>query len=189
MRRFKKKWMRPKKAFDKVRINYENILKKNYGFRRKKEIWKLEYYFKNIKRRARKILAEKNKEDEKILINKLVKLGVANKDFTLDDVLNLDLEAFCERRLQTIVYKKNIANTIKHARQLIAHKKIIIEDRTINQPNYLVRKDEEDKIKLKEKIDKTKSEENEKTPKEETGKENNKEDDVKEKEEPKVDKE
>ena len=150
-KKLRKKWKRPKKLFDKARIDYEKELKKKYGFRRKKEIWKIEYVFKNIKRRARKILAIKDEKSEKILIEKVAKMGLLEKNSTLDDVLNLKLEDFCDRRLQTIVYKKGLGNTIKHARQLIAHKKVMVGDRIINQPNYLVSREEENKIKLKEK--------------------------------------
>jgi len=151
-KKLRKKWKRPKKLFDKARIDYEKELKKKYGFRRKKEIWKLEYVFKNIKRRARKILAIKDEKSEKILIEKVAKMGLLEKNSTLDDVLNLKLEDFCDRRLQTIVYKKGLGNTIKHARQLIAHKKVMVGDRIINQPNYLVSREEENKIKLKENV-------------------------------------
>jgi len=160
-KKLRKKWKRPRKMFDRERIKFEKELKKKYGFKRKKEIWKLEYDFKNIIRRARKILATKDKEAEKILLNKLVKYGLINEKSDLEDVLNLKLDDFCSRRLQTIVYKKGIANTINHARQLITHKKIIVGDRIINQPNYFVSKEEEKKIKLKEKPKKDKSEKKE----------------------------
>ena len=151
-KKFRRKWNRPKKMFDKVRIEFELDLKRTYGFRRKRELWKLENDFKNMKRRARKIFAEKDKESEKILINKLVKLNLMEKSNTgLEDVLNLKLEDFCERRLQTILHKKGIANTVKQARQFIAHKKVLVGDRIINLPNYIVSAEEENKILLKKK--------------------------------------
>ena len=149
-KKLRKHWEKPKKMFDKARIEREKELVKKYGFRRKREIWKLEYIFKNYKRRVRKILAKYDEKEKNILINKLVRLGILKENSTLDDVLNLKLEDFCERRLQTLVYRKELANTVKHARQLITHKKIIVGDRIINQPNYLVLKEEEDKIRLKE---------------------------------------
>ncbi|HIE41034.1 MAG TPA: 30S ribosomal protein S4 [Candidatus Aenigmarchaeota archaeon] len=146
-RKLRKYWEKPKKMFDGARIGREYELVKKYGFRRKREIWKLEYLFKNYKRRVRKILASYDENEKNILINKLARLGVLTKNSSLDDVLNLKLEDFCERRLQSMVYKKGLANTIKHARQLIVHKKIIIDERIIDQPNYLVLKEEENKIK------------------------------------------
>jgi small subunit ribosomal protein S4 len=162
-KKLRKHWEKPKKMFDRARIEREKELVRKYGFRRKREIWKLEYIFKNYKRRVRKILAEYDENEKNILINKLARLGVLEKNASLDDVLNLKLEDFCERRLQTIVYKKGLANTVKHARQLIAHKKIIVGDKIVDQPNYLVLKEEEDKIKLKEKKKPKKEVEGEKT--------------------------
>ncbi len=153
-KKLRKKWRRPRKLFDKDRIKLEKELKKEYGFRRKKEIWKLEFDFKRIKRRARKILATKDKEAEKILIEKMNKLNILPKNSGLEDILNLKLKNLCDRRLQTILHKKGVANTVIHARQLITHKKVIVGDRIINQPNYLVSKEEEENIKLKEKIKK-----------------------------------
>jgi len=150
-RKLRKHWEKPKKMFDRARIEREKELVKKYGFRRKREIWKLEYIFKKYKRRARKILAEYDENEKNILINKLARQGILEKNSSLDDVLNLKLEDFCERRLQTIIYKKELANTIKHARQLITHKKVIVGDKIVDQPNYLVLREEEDKIKLREK--------------------------------------
>lgn len=160
-KKLRKKWKRPRKLFDKDRIRFEKELKREYGFRRKKEIWKLEYDFKNIKRQARKILATKDKEAEKILIEKMDKMNILPKNSDLEDVLSLELKSLCDRRLQTILQKKGIANTVNHARQLITHKKVIVGNRIINQPNYLVSKEEEKNIKLKEKIKKEKPEKKE----------------------------
>ena len=153
-KKLRKQWEKPKKLFDKARIERERKLVRTYGFRRKREIWKIEYLFKSYKRRARKILASYDSQEKDILINKLAGLGILSKSSSLDDVLNLNLEAFCERRLQTILYRKGLANTIKQARQLITHKKVLVGDRIIDQPNYLVSKEEEKKIKLKEKLKK-----------------------------------
>ncbi|MEA1999633.1 MAG: 30S ribosomal protein S4, partial [Euryarchaeota archaeon] len=51
-----------------------------------------------------------------------------------------------ERRLQTRVYKKELANSIKHARQLIVHGHIAVDGRRVTIPSYIIREDEEGKI-------------------------------------------
>lgn len=150
---------RPLRPFDRVRLEYETELKKEYGFKRKREIWKLQQYFKNLKRRARNILATHDKEEEKALMKKLSRYGLGNGDFTLDDVLNLSLENVCERRLQTIVFKKGLASTLNQARQLVTHRKVIIGDMIVDMPNYLVDVEQEKKIKLRERKPKAKKEE------------------------------
>lgn len=150
-KKLRKKWRRPLKPFDKTRIKAEVVLKRTYGFRRKREIWRLDQEFKNYSRRGRRILATKDKDSEKVLLEKLVKLGLLKKNAKLDDALSLTLEDFCNRRLQTIVHKKGIAGTVKEARQMIVHKKVFVSERIIDQPNYLVSVEEEGKIKLKPK--------------------------------------
>ncbi|OYT41525.1 MAG: 30S ribosomal protein S4 [Candidatus Aenigmarchaeota archaeon ex4484_224] len=76
------------------------------------------------------------------------------KNSTLDDVLGLTVRDILERRLQTIVYRKGLANTPKHARQLIVHGHVYINGRRIVWPSYLVPRDEEDKIEVRLKVKK-----------------------------------
>ncbi|MBN2095672.1 MAG: 30S ribosomal protein S4 [Candidatus Aenigmarchaeota archaeon] len=158
-RKLRSSFGRPLKPFDRARIEYEAGLKKEYGFRRKREIWKLSQYFKNLKRRARNILATHDINDEKVLMAKLTRLGIGSEGFTLDDVLNLNLEDVCERRLQTLVVKKGIATTLKQARQFIVHRRILIGNTIVDMPNYIVNVEEEANIKLRAKQLKPKPEE------------------------------
>jgi len=146
MRRFRKKYKRPKRPWDKERIAEEKELLKTYGLRRKREIWRTEEILRKYRRLARRLAAEKDKEKEKILIQKLIRIGVLKPGATLDDVLGLTVKDFLERRLQTIVFKKGLANTIKQARQLIVHGHVYVNGLRTVYPSYLVNKDEEDKI-------------------------------------------
>ena len=147
MRRFKKKYKRPKKPFDKERIEREKELIKKYGLKNKREIWKAETILRNFRRIARRLAAEKNEKLEKQLLNKLKRLGIMESG-NIDDVLNLTVEDILKRRLQTIVYLKGLAKTPKHARQLITHGHILISGRRVRFPSYMVPKEEEDKISL-----------------------------------------
>jgi small subunit ribosomal protein S4 len=56
------------------------------------------------------------------------------------------LEDILERRLQTIVFHKGLAQSMHQARQLIAHGHISIGGRKVSSPSYLVLKDEEEKM-------------------------------------------
>ena len=147
MRRFKKKYKRPKKPFDKERIEREKELIKKYGLKNKREIWKAETILRNFRRIARRLAAEKNEKLEKQLLNKLKRLGIMESG-NIDDVLNLTVEDILKRRLQTIVYLKGLAKTPKHARQLITHGHILISGRRVRFPSYMVPKEEENKISL-----------------------------------------
>ena len=146
MRRQRKKYEKPKRPWDKTRIEREKELLKKFGLRRKREIWRAESLLRKYRRLARELAAKKDKEKEKILIEKLARFGILEKNASLDDVLGLNVEDILNRRLQTIVFKKGLANTIKHARQLIVHGHITINNRKIVYPSYLVPKEEEDKI-------------------------------------------
>ena len=144
--RFKKKYARPKKPWDKERIEAEKKVKENYGLRRKKEIWRAESIVRDFRRRARDLQAKKDEKLEKELLSKLNKIGIAVK--RLDDVLNLTLDHILSRRLQTIVMKKGLASTTRQASQFITHGHIMIDERKVTWPSFIVEKDMEHKITL-----------------------------------------
>ena len=86
------------------------------------------------------------KAKAQMVIKKLTKMGILPENATLDDILNLTVEDFLERRLQTLVYRQGLANTIKQARQMIVHGHIAIDGKRVTAPGYIVEKDEESKI-------------------------------------------
>ncbi|MEM2956131.1 MAG: 30S ribosomal protein S4 [Candidatus Pacearchaeota archaeon] len=158
IRKQHKKYSKPKKLFDKARIEEENQLIKKYGLKNKKEIWKAEYYLSRLRNQARKLITapiEKKQE----FIARLVNKGIAKKNSQIDDILALTKEAILERRLQTIVFQKKLARTPKEARQLITHKHIKVKDRIVNIPSYFVDLEEENQITKKEQRIKKKTEE------------------------------
>jgi len=149
-KRQKRKYSRPKRPYNKERIEREKKLKQEYGLRRKREIWKAEAILREFRRRGRELQAHRNEKKEQELIGKLNKLGL--KCQSLDDVLETRLDSILSRRLQTLVYKKGFANSARHARQLIVHGHIFVERRKITWPSYLVESDKEEKIALSPKI-------------------------------------
>jgi len=148
MIRKKKKYSRPKKPFELFRIKEENVLVEKYGLKNKKEIWKTLAKVNYFRGRA-KALARLPLEEQEVLFSKLRALGL--KTDTTADVLGLDVKNLLERRLPTIVAKKKIANTVKHARQLVVHKKILVNGKVVNSPSYLVPLSEENNITIKHK--------------------------------------
>jgi small subunit ribosomal protein S4 len=104
---------------------------------------------RNYRQRARELIAEKNKEKEKILIEKMAKLGfLPKKESTLDDILALNITNVLDRRLQTLVLRKGVAKTPMQARQLIVHGHISVVGRKTKFPSYMVPVEEERKISL-----------------------------------------
>jgi small subunit ribosomal protein S4 len=143
-----KKYARPRKLFDKARITEENELLTKYGLKNKKEVWKAEFKINNIRSLAKEIIREPEKQKE--FLDKLKKQGFDVK--TIDDVLGLTKEDVFARRLQTVIIKKGIARTARHARQLIAHKHISVSGKIVNSPSYLVSLELEKDINLAGKI-------------------------------------
>jgi len=160
MKRKHKLYSRPKKPFDKQRIIEEKKIKEEFGLKNKKEIWKADEQIKKIRRRAKELIP-KDEEKKQDYFKKLNKMGFKVK--TIGDVLSLTKEDYLNRRLQTFVFKKGLATTQKAARQLIVHKKVLVGNKMINSPSYLVPIELEDKISIKTKKvkEKTKKEEEE----------------------------
>lgn len=148
MKKLKKKYKKPKVPFDKERIERERELLHEFGLKKKREIWKAETLLRKYRRLARELAARKNEKMERELIKKLVGLGILEKNANLDDVLELKVEDILERRLQTLVFRKGLANTPKQARQFIVHSHVKIGGRKVKYPSYLVPKEEEDKIEV-----------------------------------------
>ncbi len=146
MKRQRKAYHTPKRPWDKERIQSEKDVMKKFGLKNKKEIWRTASLLRKYRKLARELAAKRNEETERIIIEKLAKLGILKKESTLDDVLGLTIEDFLNRRLETVIYKKSLANTTKQARQFITHGKVLIKNRKVKFPSYIVPIDEEDNI-------------------------------------------
>lgn len=150
-RKLKKKFKVPKKMWDNERITKESELKKRYGLKNMREIWKAATELRKVRTVARESLSlpeEKKLMNQKLIVGKLSRLGIIAETSNLDDVLSLTTDTFLERRLQTLVYKKGIARSILQARQLITHGFIEVAGKRITAPGYLVRKDKENSIRF-----------------------------------------
>jgi len=144
-------WKKPKRP-----LNYNLMMDElktlgTFGLKTKKELWKARTNLSKLRHQARSLLAlrqEIRKEKEPVLINSLSKIGLVDKNSTLDAVLNLQVTDLLSRRLQTIVQRKLYFKTPYHARQAIVHGHIMIGDRIVTIPSYVVKIDEEPKIHL-----------------------------------------
>src|SRR3989344_4520371 len=155
-RKQRRKYTKPQHPWEGERIEQEKILKKEYGLKNKKEIWKSGSKTKEINVQVRNILAsksEQSKKEEKQMIDKLYNQGIIEKDSKLDDVLGLNIKKFLDRRLQTMVFSKGLAKSVKQARQFIKHHHILVGDKLIDSPSHLVLREEENKIRFNPKSD------------------------------------
>ncbi|MAG79076.1 30S ribosomal protein S4 [Candidatus Pacearchaeota archaeon] len=153
MKQKHKSYSKPKRPFDKERLVEEEKIKKEFGLKNKKEIWKSEARIKSIREKAKKLISA-NPEEQKLFFNRLKKIGLDVN--SIADVLSLEKQDYLKRRLQTIVVTKKIATTTKSARQLITHKKITVNGNVVNSPSYVVSVELEKNISLKKKEKKKK---------------------------------
>ena len=86
------------------------------------------------------------------MFERLQKIGLKVK--SIADILSLDKKDYLNRRLQTLVVKQKIATTAKSARQLITHKKILVNGRVVDSPSYIVPVSLENKITSRQKVKK-----------------------------------
>jgi small subunit ribosomal protein S4 len=151
-RRSTQKYSTPLKRWDKARIDIENKLVIEYGLKNKKEIWKANFLVHYLIGRVKNLSREKNSDAEGAtskLLGSIKARGFLPQDAKLEAVLALNNRNILDRRLQSIVYKRGLANSVKQARQLITHRHITIAGRVVNIPSYLVPLEEEHKIEFK----------------------------------------
>lgn len=141
----RRKYETPKRPWDLIRITEENTLIKKYGLKSKREIWKAEAMLRKYRRVARLLMGrndEQAKKESEQMLQRLRRLGILGESATIDDVLNLTVESFLGRRLQSVVYLNSLAQSPKHARQLIVHGHVMVNGRSVTVPSYLVYRDD-----------------------------------------------
>ncbi|HSB49936.1 MAG TPA: 30S ribosomal protein S4 [Nitrosopumilaceae archaeon] len=147
----RKIWRKPKRPF-----NYELKMEElktigTFGLKTKRELWKAHTELSRLRKQARSLLAlrqEVRQEKEPILMRSLSKIGLVEENSTLDDVLNLQVTDLLSRRLQTVVLKKFGFKTPYQARQAVVHGHVMIGDRIVNIPSYIVTIGEEKNIRI-----------------------------------------
>jgi small subunit ribosomal protein S4 len=149
MRRIRKKFKRPKKPWDSKRIADEKTLMKDYGLRTKRELWRTQEILRQFRGRARGLIAVEDPEKQRVLMDRLVKLGMLSKEAELDDVLALEITSVLDRRLQSLISKRGLATSPLHARQLITHGHVLVGSRRVKFPSYLVSSEEEGRISVR----------------------------------------
>jgi small subunit ribosomal protein S4 len=148
-RKQKKKYDAPKKPFDSDRFEQELQMIGVYGLRNKRELWTHRTELSNYRRQARNLLAlpvSEREQHERELVNKLNRLGILTSEPTLDHVLDVTMENLLERRLQTIVFRKGLASSMHHARQIVTHGHIALDAARVNTPQRMITVAEEDRL-------------------------------------------
>ena len=142
----------PNHPFQGERIAEEAGLVGSYGLKNKEELWRAESELRGYRREARQLISSAGGDVESAgregaeFLARLQRIGVLGREDSLDDVLALEVTDILERRLQTLVERKGLANTAQQARQFITHGHITVDGRRVQVPSYVVDTREEDAL-------------------------------------------
>merc|ERR1711879_349241 len=147
-----KTFRKPKRPFEKERLDGEMKIVGEYGLKNKREVWRVQYALAKIRTAARTLLTLDEKDEQRMfqgeaLLRRMIRLGLLlESEKKLDYVLGLTAAKIMERRLQTKVFKLGLAKSIHHARVLIRQRHIRVGKQIVNIPSFLVRLDSEKHI-------------------------------------------
>jgi len=151
-KKLKKKYVPPAHPWIKATIDEHKTLKKEYGLLRRKEILLANSFLKKYKDIAKHLIANKTAQGEKEkaqMMDKLTRNGLLTIGASLDDVLSIQVKDILERRIQSLVFRKGMARSMRQARQFITHRHIIIGDKEITSPSRMLTVEEESKLAFK----------------------------------------
>ncbi|RQG91186.1 30S ribosomal protein S4 [Natrarchaeobius halalkaliphilus] len=146
-----KQYETPNHPYQGERIASEHSLLDRYGLTNKEELWRAQSELRSYRREARDLLGQPQ-DDETVVrrseefLGRLKRAGILDEADDLGNVLSLEIEDVLERRLQTVVYRKGLANTPQQARQFITHGHVVVGAQRHRVPSYVVDVDEEDLV-------------------------------------------
>ena len=145
----------PTHPWKQARIDEEHDLKERYGLKKvggMREIWREKSALRRHRNQAMKLIGRVDsseghyaKEKEQLLIS-LSRKGLLQSGADIGDVLEINVEHMLSRRLQSVVYYKGLAPSMRAARNLIVHGHICVGEQRMTVPGYHVLKEEEDSL-------------------------------------------
>ena len=130
-------------------------MKEKYGLKKvggMKEIWREKSSLRRHRNQAMKLIGRVDTSEghfarEKTdLVNSLCRQGLLVDGASIDDVLQINVEHMLSRRLQSVVYYRGLAPSMRAARNMIVHGHISIGEQKMTVPGYHIRKLEEEDL-------------------------------------------
>lgn len=150
-KRTRKSYVTPRHPWRRDQLELELHLIGDFGLRNKRELWRYKTMLSEVRGIARSLLGSTEEERERLqheYLSKLSRIGVLSESASIDDVLDLDIRDLLERRLQTMVFRRGLAKSLYQARQLVSHGHISVAGKVVSVPGYIVKRDEEAKLKF-----------------------------------------
>ena len=151
-----KRYETPNHPYQGERIADEGTLVGRYGLKNKEELWRAESELRSYRREARRLIGRTQGQGEDVseesgkFLARLQRLDILGDSDGLDDVLSLGVTDVLERRLQTVAYRKGLANSPKQARQFISHGHVAIAGQRVTVPSRQVEAGEEAEVEFYE---------------------------------------
>jgi small subunit ribosomal protein S4 len=152
IKRLTNKYSTPAHPWRRERIDTERALRRQYGLKNSTELWKLNSKLKNFKDQVKSFATMPVTQaalERKQLEARLAKYGLTPEDGNLENVLSYTPQVLLDRRLQTVLVKRQLCRTMRQARQFIVHRHVLVGDKCITAPGYLVPVSEEAHISFK----------------------------------------
>ena len=153
-KQLRKKYNTPRHPWIRASIESEKIVTKDYGLVKKKEIHIANSFIKKYRDIAKRLIATRTipqaQKEKGQILGKLQDLGLLPAGAELEQILGLELKDVLSRRLQSVVYRKGLARSMKQARQFITHRHVMVNDQEISSPSYLVTLAEEGAVAFKQ---------------------------------------
>ncbi len=147
-----KRYETPNHPYQEDRIAEESELVGRYGLSNKQELYRAQSELRDYRREARRLIGEAQGDVAAAetageeFVTRLQRYGILDASDGIEAVLSLDVTDVLERRLQTIVYRQGLANTVGQARQFVVHGHVTVEAARVTRPGYEVAVGEEDTI-------------------------------------------
>ena len=138
-----------------ARIEEEHALKEQFGLKKvggMREIWREKSALRRHRNQAMKLIGRVDSSEghyareKSDLVESMHRKGLLAEGSSIADVLQISVEHMLARRLQSVVYYRGLAPSMRAARNMIVHGHISIGQQRMTVPGYKILRVEEESL-------------------------------------------